>query len=395
MKKIKTCLILPQTLPVPAVRGGAVETLAESIAKYNDIYNYLDLTIVSVYDESAIEKSAIYKNTKWIYVKKNIFDIYSDYLFRIIRRISKKSYAIGTYDRKVLRLLKKKEFERIIFEGGNVFFAPHYHKYFSKDIMLFHYHSIERPLFSMKNCVAGSIGISQYVRQVFEEYSDLKWRNYTLLNGIEIEKFQKSINIAQRKALYQKYCINSEDFILLYVGRIIEAKGIRELIQAVTKINNPKIKLMIIGEGTGFNQTFVNEIKSYQNILKKRLIFTGYIPNDKLYQYYQIADCILMPSICEEGAGLVQCEAYATGKPVIVTNRGGIPEYRINEGSIEISLEPNLSQNIEKAILEIIKQVKEGKINSDNIIAQARKFSAENYYLNYVRILKEDMNLRR
>lgn len=391
MKKIRICLLLPQALPVPAVCGGAVETLAESLAKYNEKYKCLDLTIVSIYNEQAKRLSTQYKSTKWIYIKINCIDKYSNYFFRAIRRLSNKSFMINTYDYKVLREVKKMKFDRIVFEGGNVLFAKKYHKYFSKNKLLYHYHCVIRPTYSIKSCVSGSIGISKYTTRVFRETADLKDRNYTLLNGIEIKKFNKALTEKEKGALKNRYHISKNDFVLLYIGRTISVKGVRELAQAVNRINSEHIKLLILGEGTGFNFNYMKQLKKLEKESNGKVTLVGYVKNDDLYKYHQISDCVVMPSIWEEGAGLVQCEANAAGKFVIVSDRGGIPEYRVENGSIVISTTPDLISNIKNAIVETIKLSKKGLIDSRSIINETEKFSAEIYYLNYVEILKEDL----
>lgn len=392
MEKIKVCFILSQGLPVPAVKGGAVEILAENMAIYNEKYKYLDLTIVSKYDEKAKIKSNVYHETHWIYIKKNKIDKISDYLFRIIRRVTNKSFCIGTYDRKVLNVLKKEKYDRIVFEGGNVFFASHYHQYFSREKLLYHFHCVERPNYKLYKFVAGTIGISQYVLEVLLQHCIFpENRNYVLLNGIEIDKFAKKISNNESYALKDRWGIKEEDFLLLYVGRLLTVKGIKECMQAIMKIHNSKIKLLVIGEGTRFNFIFINELKKIAKKSNKRIQLVGYVANELLYQYYQIADCVIMPSICEEGAGLVQSEAYAAGKPVIATDIGGIPEYQIKEGSILVKYDNKFVVNLSNAILQMKNKVELGKINKKILISKSKTYSAEQYYLNYVKILQKDI----
>ena len=55
-RRIKICIIPPQKLPVPAVRGGAVEGLLDLLINENEIENKMDITIISKYDYLAKEK---------------------------------------------------------------------------------------------------------------------------------------------------------------------------------------------------------------------------------------------------------------------------------------------------------------------------------------------------
>ena len=63
---MKVCIILPKGFPIPATKGGAIETLMNDIASCNEAHNKLDITIVSTYEAKALEESKKFKNTKFI-----------------------------------------------------------------------------------------------------------------------------------------------------------------------------------------------------------------------------------------------------------------------------------------------------------------------------------------
>ena len=65
-----------------------------------------------------------------------------------------------------------------------------------------------------------------------------------------------------------------------------------------------------------------------------RIKFTGYIDNDEIYKYYQLADVQVIPTITEEAAGLVAIEGMLSALPIIATNSGGMPEYLNKECAI-------------------------------------------------------------
>ena len=62
-------IITPGGLPVPAVKGGAVQNLIEHIISQNDRYNKINLTIISPMDEKAKEVANKYKNTEFCWIK--------------------------------------------------------------------------------------------------------------------------------------------------------------------------------------------------------------------------------------------------------------------------------------------------------------------------------------
>jgi len=82
---LKICMVIPKGLPVPNVKGGAIETLVTEIVKHNEKEKKLDLTVFSMYDEIAQHESEKYKYTKFCYIKNNLY--YK--IFAVITRIRK------------------------------------------------------------------------------------------------------------------------------------------------------------------------------------------------------------------------------------------------------------------------------------------------------------------
>lgn len=116
-------------------------------------------------------------------------------------------------------------------------------------------------------------------------------------------------------------------FTVLSVSRLVKRKGIEYLIEAISKIPDQSVKLVIVGGGP--------ERENLENLSKKlhledRITFTGKVP--ELATYYTSADVAVLASyIIEEegdfeGLGLVLLEAQSYGLPVIGSNSGGIPE---------------------------------------------------------------------
>ena len=105
----------------------------------------------------------------------------------------------------------------------------------------------------------------------------------------------------------------SEHFIFITIGRLYEKKGFSELIEAFSKLeaNNPNIKLLLYGEGSGRAQ-FENQIAELQ--LNDKIILMGNVPRawEKMYE----AHCFVFPSRFEGFSGAL-VEAMMTGIPII------------------------------------------------------------------------------
>lgn len=112
-------------------------------------------------------------------------------------------------------------------------------------------------------------------------------------------------------------------FIVLFVGRLIEVKGVRRIFELAKKLKD--VTFVIIGSGL-LSEELRKQSKDYLNI-----IFLGKISNKDLPIYYNGADLLLFPSRVikqeyEEGIPRVMIEALSCGLPAISTRSGGIPE---------------------------------------------------------------------
>jgi glycosyltransferase involved in cell wall biosynthesis len=132
--------------------------------------------------------------------------------------------------------------------------------------------------------------------------------------GIDDIYFEKINRLSARKRL--KLSANRK--YILFLGRIKTTKGIKELIDAMEKID---AELLIIGEGVDSEkyEMYAKE-KGMKNV---RFLGTKF-GKDKL-NYIASADCLVLPSYTE-GAPVVLMEAIAMNTPVIASNVGGIPK---------------------------------------------------------------------
>lgn len=145
------------------------------------------------------------------------------------------------------------------------------------------------------------------------------------------------------KAECKKILALEDKFVVLFVGRLIEIKGVRLLIEVAKRLSRMEnIFFVFVGDGP-----LANELESVSKTLNN-VSYEGRIKNRDLYVYYNAADVIVMPSLYEEGFGRVILEALSCATPVIASNRGGILEAL--DSSVGVFIEPTV-YNIERNIL--------------------------------------------
>ncbi len=162
-------------------------------------------------------------------------------------------------------------------------------------------------------------------------------------------------------------------FICLFVGRLVEVKGVNELLEATKNIDN-KISFVIAGDGP-----LAEKIKLVSE-RQKNIIFVGRVENDRLSDYYNASDVLIVPSTHEEGFGRVILEALSCGVPVIGSNRGAIPEAISKEVGILIDVTP---QNIKQALELLVRNKR--KLNK--LSKAARVFALKRYSSNNLEMI--------
>ena len=127
-----------------------------------------------------------------------------------------------------------------------------------------------------------------------------------IYNGVKDKNYNIEYNLDE----------NNNKIKLLFVGRLDKTKGIDILLNIYNKYKFKNLHLYIIGESVLDNI----EIKSNDNTT-----YLGWIDNKDIDKYYKMCDVVIMPSRWD-GFGLVAVEAMRNSKPVIVSNRGALPE---------------------------------------------------------------------
>ena len=385
MKKIAMILLPLQVCPGES----SVSTLLKILADENEIYQKSNITIFSRYDKTAKEKSKSYQKTKFQYIKYNKFDEFLLFIYRIIKKVFKvRIFFLDRYYYKCYKICKKEKFDNIIVEAGQYDSYRNYTKEFGKEKMVLHLHQEEYKK-KYDEIFGKIICVSNYLKQhVMKNSDNIKKNILVLKNGIDLKNFNINVTNKEKKNLRKKLNIKEQDFVIIFCGRLFNGKGILELIECINKIQNKNIKLLIVGDLNNkkdkFKQLLNNKI--HQN--PEQFIITGYVKNDEIYRYYKISDLQVIPSICEEAAGLVAIEGMICGLPIIATKSGGMIEYIDETCATIVDKDNKLVSNLEKAILELYNDKEKCKIMGRNGKKRAKQFNEKKYYTDFVNLIE-------
>lgn len=154
---------------------------------------------------------------------------------------------------------------------------------------------------------------------------------YTLNKFLEAGYFSNSknqcvynainINMQETKEIIEKRrAINEKEIKFMYVGMLTHNKGIINLLEAFSKIDNKNISLHLYGQGE------LADIVREKEKEDSRIKYYGQLTADKLKEEWKKNDVLIVPSIWEEPFGRVVIEGNQYGLPVIGANRAGILE---------------------------------------------------------------------
>lgn len=142
-------------------------------------------------------------------------------------------------------------------------------------------------------------------------------------NGINTEYFNpKHFSEDKKSNLKQELGINENDFVFIFVGRLVKDKGINELVQAFSKLKTQSSKILLVGpfeeELDPLLPKTLSEIKNNKNIIS-----VGF--QQDVRPYFAISNALVFPSY-REGFPNVVMQAGAMELPSIVTDINGCNE---------------------------------------------------------------------
>jgi len=216
---------------------------------------------------------------------------------------------------------------------------------------------ITDPIGSRSRAFVFKHGCSQIVadasvikRQLVEEHGIDAAKIEVIGSAVDLERFKPP---RDRTKFRHEIGIGEETPLIGNVGMIRPDKGQLELVKSVPLIldKRPDARFVIVGQGTGILKRGINVRNAIDRAgLADKIIMAGYrwdTPN-----VYAACDMIVIASLHTEASPIVLREAFASGRPVIATKVGDIPEI-IRDRENGLLIEPGNPQALASAILEL------------------------------------------
>mgnify|MGYP001557917619 CR=1 FL=1 len=243
----------------------------------------------------------------------------------------------------------------------------------------------------LKYWSAWSISVSKKIiaisestkRDILKQYPLARDKVVITYLGYDREHFNARVSISQVKDS-NKYSIGLP--YILFLSTLKPSKNIENLLVAWKLISNrfPRTLLVISGKKGWLYEAIFRKLKSLG--IEKRVVFTDFVPEEDKPALISGAKLFVLPSYWE-GFGLDVLNAMACGVPVVVSDRGSLPEVAGNAG---IVVDPKDPQSIARGIAKVLSMpgaeynnlVKKG-------FSQVSRFSWEDTARKTIKILEE------
>lgn len=395
MRNMKIAILTCGMLPIPAVQGGAVENLIDFYLEYNDAHKLHDITVYSPWDPRVKKHPALSSQVNH-YVYIDVTSLKARIARRLYGYFHQNEYYnhfIEYYFEKVYADLRNKDYDYIILENG-AGLAYKLSQRGHKNIIL-HMHNEVRPSRAafhkevFRNMVK-ILTVSDYIKKRASAFFPIE-KIQTVHNGIDLKNFARDREFSVSR---NDLGLSSDDFVMVYSGRINKEKGVSELIDAMLLLKDkPIIKLIIIG-GSFFGNTdnedeFIRSLKKKSKPIENRIVFTGFIPYKNMPDYLQLADVAIIPSIWNDPFPTTELEAQAMGLPIITTRRGGIPEEVTEQNAILLETDEYLVKNLASAILDLYEHSEKRKQMATMSLKRSILFDKEEFARNFFTSLED------
>lgn len=324
---MKVLMICTEKLPVPAIRGGAIQTYICGIMQ--PLSQFHQLTILGRSDPE-LPGDEFTNGIRFVRIdSKGHFDYYLKGVEEFLRSNQTHYDIVHIFNRpRMVRVIRE------LFPSARIFLSMH-NDMFTPD-----------KIDSEEGASAVSqaeriVTVSDYIgNNIVHLFPDAVSKVKTVYSGVNLNLFvpwtTSDSTRRIRETLKTTHQLEHKK-VILFVGRISPKKGAHVLVKAMRHIRHPDAALVLVGS-SWYSDNTVTDYVAYVRALAVRspipVVTTGYVPSDLIHQWYLAADLFVCSSLWEEPLARVHYEAMAAGLPILTTARGGNPEIILNENGL-------------------------------------------------------------
>lgn len=343
---MKVVMICTEKLPVPPVRGGAIQTYISGIVDV--LGRHHDVTVLGTTDPSLPMEEKI-RNVRYVRVNgQGVFETYAEEVVQFLRNQS--------YD--IIHVFNRPRLVPLIREV-----APR-----ARIILSMHNDMFDQAKINPEEAAVAIaeteriITISDYVGRVIQSlYPEAAPKLRTIYSGVDLQTFvpwegsQAARKI--RQELRSMHNLGNRQ-VILFVGRLTPKKGADILVRAMNDLqkHHSNIALVLVG-GSWYGVDKVSDYVAYVRSLADRspipVITTGYVSSEQIHQWFWAGDIFVCPSQWEEPLARVHYEAMAAGLPFVTTKRGGNAEVIIGNNGLLVE-EPENPQSFSTQLSKLL-----------------------------------------
>ncbi len=228
--------------------------------------------------------------------------------------------------------------------------------------------------FSLSKCEKVMV-LSQFMQdKLINIHSIPEEKIYINPGGVDLNRFRPPL---KKMEIRKRVSIPADKFVLLTVRNLVPRMGLENLIKAMPLVQNRVNNIYLVIGGEGILRRKLQELIKELN-LENSLNLCGFVSEDHLPLYYQMADFFILPTVALEGFGLITVEAMACGIPVLGTPVGGTKEI-LNKFSPGFLFNDTSPESIAELILDKYKYYKDKPDEYKQLSQECRSFVEKNY----------------
>jgi glycosyltransferase involved in cell wall biosynthesis/SAM-dependent methyltransferase len=178
--------------------------------------------------------------------------------------------------------------------------------------------------------------------------------------------------------------LSDDQVVLVTVGRLIARKANHHLIEILSRINNPKLVLVLLGEGPA-RMPLLELAKRLR--VENRVIMPGFVSEERKYRYLQAAD-VFVSTTSHEGFGLMYVEGMFCRLPIVTYNHGGQNDF-LENGKTGFLVPLNDQETFRQRLEWLIQSPEIRKTMGEYNLALSRRFIIRQCALQYEQLFEE------